>query len=570
MIENPVFIKAVVAQGIVKREDMFGLELKHHGDAYAIMRALLRKGAAKRELLGKMWGDSLGISYVDLKKTLFDNKVVRLMTEEYASEHKVIPLYQFGEAVTIATANPKNQNIIAQTSTLIGRPVSPVFAFEEEIDDAIEIQYRSSDSLVKFSSNVLLDRLSDERSGDITLEELKKIAGDQVVVDFTREILLLGLKERASDIHIEPEEEAFRIRFRIDGSLIEKLRLGKPLLYPLISRLKIMADLDITERRKPQDGRIQLELSNRSIDFRFSSVPTIYGEKIVMRILGQLDSDEVPSLTDLNFSKVMFDKVKKIIDMPNGIFFVTGPTGSGKSTTLYAALKEINNPDINITTIEDPVEYRLAGVNQVQAHHVIGLNFSMALRAFMRQDPDVILVGEIRDLETAKIASEAALTGHLVLATLHTNDSIQAVTRLIEIGVEPYIVAPSIIGVLAQRLVRKICAKCKEPYQLSPDEITELFDWDGETDVTFYRGAGCDQCNFTGYAGRIGVHEIFTVNDELRSLIARNVPVTELKKCARKNGMQTLRYDGLKKVLRGLTTLDEIDKIAVEDDDIEE
>jgi type IV pilus assembly protein PilB len=326
--------------------------------------------------------------------------------------------------------------------------------------------------------------------------------------------------------------------------------------------IKIMAGLDIGERRRPQDGRITLKLPDRALEFRASCVPTIYGEKIVLRLLGQNEFMAVPGLENLSFSKPILDGIRQIIHSPNGVFFVTGPTGSGKTTTLYAALKALNRKDKNIMTIEDPVEYRLPGVNQVQVNPLAGVTFAVALRAFLRQDPDVILVGEIRDLETATIASQAALTGHLVLTTMHTNNALQAVTRLIQIGVEPFLVAPSIIGVMAQRLVRRLCEHCKEKYELSRAEIEEFFIWDGQP-VFFHRAKGCERCNFTGFSGRIAIHELFIIDEATRQHIARNASILDIQKYARDAGFTTMRYDGFKKVLMGLTTVDEINQVTV-------
>jgi type IV pilus assembly protein PilB len=345
--------------------------------------------------------------------------------------------------------------------------------------------------------------------------------------------------------------------------LQERLKIDPKILPALITRLKVMANLDITEKRRPQDGRISLHLPNRSMDLRFSSVPAMFGEKIVLRILGQTTAKQIPDLAELSFSPANLKTLKRIVECPNGIFLVTGPTGSGKTTTLYSVLKWINKPGINIMTIEDPVEYRLPGANQVQVNHAIDLDFSTALRAFLRQDPDVMLVGEIRDLETAKIAAQAALTGHLVVTTMHTNNALQAVTRLVEIGVEPFLVAPSIIGVMAQRLVRKICDSCKEPYTLTPEQADEIFIRDGTSDVIFHRGKGCPQCRNTGYLGRMAIHEIFVINDEMRSYIARGASILEIQKMARAKGFKSMRHDGIKKVLRGLTTIEEVNKVTI-------
>lgn len=324
--------------------------------------------------------------------------------------------------------------------------------------------------------------------------------------------------------------------------------------------------MDIGERRRPLDGRISLELSTKSIDFRVSTTPSIYGEKAVLRILGKTKASQIPDIEDLYLSRQIYLNMKKLITSPNGVVFITGPTGSGKTTTLFSAIKYINNPELNIMTIEDPIEYRLPGITQIQTNKKIGLDFATVLRSALRQDPDVLLIGEIRDIETAKIATEAALTGHLVLSTLHTNDAIQAVTRLIEIGVEPFIVGPSIIGVIAQRLVRKICEKCKEPYKPSREILDRIFEWEGNENVTFYHGKGCDVCKGIGYKGRIAVHEMVMVNEKLRDMILRKSTNFELKKAALENNFQSMWYDGIKKVFRGLTTLEEVERVTIPDE----
>jgi type IV pilus assembly protein PilB len=311
-----------------------------------------------------------------------------------------------------------------------------------------------------------------------------------------------------------------------------------------------------------------LKLKNRSIDFRISTVPSIYGEKVVLRILGQKNSTSVPSLTDLNFSKYIYGRLNMIMENPNGVFFVTGPTGSGKTTTLYALLKYLNTTGVNIMTIEDPVEYRLQGLTQVQVNAGVGLGFANTLRSFLRQDPDIILIGEIRDTETAKIAAQAALTGHLVLATMHTNSAMEAVTRLLEIGVEPFLVAPSMIGVMSQRLVRKICEFCKESYELPPEDIIRYFyEWDGKTKIKFYRGKGCEKCHNSGYKGRIAIHELLSIDHSVRKMIAEGANILEVQEYTMaKGGYKTLRYDGLKKILRGLTTIEELNRVTVSED----
>lgn len=567
MIKNPAFLKTLVSRKILSEDACQRLSERFQEDAFAVLLHLVQTIPSQRVDLGRLWSDSLNVSYVDLKTTLFQHSVVHKLPEDFARKNQMILLYQFGEMATAALSNPQAQFIVKEAERLVGNPISPVFAFPDEIEEAIEIEYKAEDFLKDLSKKVVTDNILIEDISELTKDKLQEAAGNQAVIEFVQGLMLLAVREGASDIHIEPEEEKVRVRFRIDGLLQERSRLEKSLLPPIVSRLKILADLDITERRRPQDGRINLKLSNRNVDLRLSSIPTIFGEKIVLRILSLSQGRDIPDLSELNFARGTMELVKRVLDVPHGIFFVTGPTGSGKTTTLFSMLKHLNKPGINITTIEEPVEYKLPGISQVQVNQMVDLDFSSALRSFLRQDPDVILVGEIRDMETAHIACQAALTGHLVLATLHTNSAIQAVTRLMDIGVQPFIVAPSLIGVMCQRLVRKICDHCRERYPAPAEEVTKLFVWEGR-EVFFHRGKGCKYCNNTGYSGRIAIHEIIVLDSEIRSLIARAATVPEIQQSARRIGFQTMRYDGIKKVLRGLTTMDELYRVTVADEEL--
>ncbi len=533
-----------------------------NGDQYALVRTLAHDAPHLKEALGKLWGDQLGVAYVNLQTSIVHPDTLQKIPRDFALRYGVLPLYEFDDVVTIATATPGDPDLEHRIQNTLHLFISQVFSFPEEIQEAIAIHYQTRDELSALLKAVTLEdgSLSQEM---VTVEQLRRQAGDEYIIKFAQGLLMLALSQRASDIHIEPRDLHLSIRFRIDGLLQEQLTLDPQLLNALVSRLKILAGADISERRKPQDGRIKLELPSRVVDLRFSTVPTIYGEKVVLRILGQNTMKGVPDLATLDLSVSVREKIAMVSHSPNGVFFVTGPTGSGKTTTLYSILKSINQPDINIMTIEDPVEYRLEGLNQIQVNPTIGLDFSTALRAFLRQDPDVILIGEIRDVASAKIASQAALTGHLVFATLHTNNCLQAVSRMIEIGVEPFLVAPSLIALMAQRLVRRICPHCKESYAAAAAEITDNFTGDPPAEpLRLYRGAGCARCNQTGYTGRLAVHEIFVVTPEVRKLISDGASIMQIETQARVQGFKPLRYDGLKKAIRGLTTLREVDRIT--------
>ena len=566
--KNDKFFKILLEKGYLTEEDILMLNKVYKGDSFAIFKRLcqgFRGGIINKVDLGKMWGDSIGFPFIELGKTLFQSEIVQQLPEKFARDSHIIPIYQFGDSVTIATTNPTNLRVLTKAETLLNKNVSPVFALQEEIEDAIEIHYQSEGLLENLSnelSNINGINAFLEYGREISRDQLKEYAGNESIVQLVRCLLLLAVRERASDIHLEPFESHIQVRFRIDGVLQLKLNIEKSLHLPLISRLKILAKLDITERRKPQDGRITLSLTNRSIDFRFSTVPTIHGEKVVLRILGHVVEQPIPDIEDLGFSLDNLNKVKELIKTPNGVIFVTGPTGSGKTTTLFSVLKHINKSGINILTIEDPVEYKMPGINQVQVNSNVGLDFATGLRSFLRQDPDVILLGEVRDVETAKIASQAALTGHLVLTTMHTNNSFQAVTRLVEIGVEPFLVAPSVIGVMAQRLVRRLCENCKEKYALTFKEIDKHFIWNGDAEVHFYRAVGCIECSQTGYKGRIAIQEMFILDERMREMIAKNSSILDIQKLANERGFKNLRYDGIKKVLQGFTTIEEVDNFT--------
>ena len=428
-------------------------------------------------------------------------------------------------------------------------PVSPVFALPRDIDDAILIQYSNEKNLEETLAEL----------GGSSVFDNPNLVDSESLVKILDDIIYYAIRERATDIHIEPQEGQCRVRFRVDGLLREVLTYSRKLQRSLIARIKILSNLNIAETRFPQDGRFSIPVGTSSANFRVSTIPSQYGEKAVIRILAMTGKKSMLTLDKMMMSQTILAPFRRLIENPNGIIFVTGPTGSGKTTTLYAALHEINTPDTNISTIEDPIEIQLAGVTQTQVNNHIDLKFSTVLRSLLRQDPDVILIGEIRDIETAKIASEAALTGHIVFATLHTNNAAQAIVRLIEIGVEPYMVAPSIIGVLAQRLAARICENCKEPYYPPREVLLKYFKEEGLTDVPFFRGRGCAACRGTGYKGRIAFHELVLITEEIRTLITNRASVQEITEAATKVGYKPMRYDGLKKVLLGLTTIDEIE-----------
>lgn len=525
-------------------------------DAVDFAQLVIQDGYLDRDSAGELLASLLDRTYVNLNKTLFQDEMISMLTKEIATRYQVIPLYQLGKAVTVGMVTPNDPKLIAVLEDLLMQPISPVFCFKDEVDSAIRINYQSAQSVDMLVTSFDLKVFQGGRLSD---SALAKLLDSKPLVELADSIILLALKERASDIHIEPKKNEVVVRFRIDGELVDKLFLPSEMALPLVSRYKISSGMDITERRKPQDGRLSFELPLKALDLRISSLPVMHGEKVVMRILGSLYSSTILNLDKLDFSPEVLRPFKAALKQPNGIMFVTGPTGSGKSTTLYAALNFINTRDSNIVTIEDPVEYDLPSLNQVTVNDKVGRSFETVLRSVLRQDPDVILVGEIRDTETARVAVQASLTGHLVLTTLHTNDAIQATTRLLEMGVERYIVAPAIIGVLGQRLLKRLCEFCKTEYQPDPDELRQYFFWDDKAELPeFHQSVGCEHCNGTGYTGRIGIHEFLKVTPQIREAILQEHDYNEIMNIAVRQGFQNLRYDGFKKALRGLTSLEEV------------
>ena len=523
-----------------------------------LLQALIDQKFLLKEDACRLWGEFLGIAYVDVLASSITDEAIKQIPIEIARKVRAIGLYVIDGVLTVAMATPEDEKLVRRLTQIAQIPLSPVFCLSCEIDDAISIVYSTersiSNSITELERNALFS------DPDLTIERISELARTEPLVNVLDEIIHFALRERATDIHIEPEEIRSRIRFRIDGTLQEILTFPGTLHRAIISRLKILSDLNISESRIPQDGRFCIPVGTNKANFRLSCVPTVYGEKAVVRVLPSARKGTMMTLDSMLMSRRILEPFRRLIRSPSGIIFATGPTGSGKTTTLYAAINEINSPMINIATIEDPVEIPMPGLMQSQVNPQINLKFSNMLRAFLRQDPDVLLVGEIRDTETAKIATEAALTGHLVFATLHTNTAPQAIVRLIEIGVEPYMVAPSVIGVLSQRLAARICSQCKEAYNPPREVLLKYFSEEGLTDVTFYRGRGCPHCRNTGYRGRVAFHELVLITEEIRQLISERRSVQEIARAAVKSGYRPLRYDGLNKVLLGLTTIEEIEQ----------
>jgi len=530
--------------------------------------SLVKMGVLQEEDLTQFLSKQYGVPAINLAEFDIDPEVIALIPKDVAAKHRVIPVNRSGSSLIVAMSDPSNIFAIDDLKFLTGYNIEVVVASELAINEAMT-KYHEKEQSFNFDEvfgevSEDVDFIADESDGD-AIVDLEKASSDAPVVKLCNHILLSAIKQGASDIHIEPYEKTYRVRYRIDGVLIEQMQPPLKLKAALTSRLKIMSSLDIAERRLPQDGRIKLRIGKgKEMDFRVSVLPTLFGEKIVMRLLdkGNLQLD----MTKLGFEQGQLDEFKKAIESPFGMLLVTGPTGSGKTTTLYSALSELNTPEDNISTAEDPVEYNLQGINQVQMHDDIGLNFAAALRSFLRQDPDTIMIGEIRDFETAEIAVKAALTGHLVLSTLHTNDAPATVTRLLNMGVEPFLVTASLVLVEAQRLVRKICVECKQPFPTPKEQLKQLGAKDEEiATAKCMKGAGCKVCNGSGFKGRIAVYEIMTLKDALKELVLQGASAAELKAEAIRLGMRTLRMSGITKVCTGVTTADEVARITAAD-----
>jgi type IV pilus assembly protein PilB len=506
---------------------------------------------------------------IDLDEFDVDAEVIRLVSREVCEKHKILPVSRSGSSLIVAMADPTNLHAIDDIKFLTGYNVEPVVASETAIHGAIERYYNVGPSYDEVMAEFNIDDEDIDFSAseeELNALELERASADAPVVRLVNMLLLNAIRKQASDVHIEPYERKLRVRYRVDGVLHEEMTPPLKLKSALVSRLKIMSKLDIAERRLPQDGRIKLKLGKgREMDFRVSVLPTMWGEKVVLRLLDK--SNLQLDMTKLGFETKPLGDFKWSIGQPWGMVLVTGPTGSGKTTTLYSALSELNKVEVNISTAEDPIEYNLPGVNQVQMHDEIGLNFAMSLRSFLRQDPDIIMVGEVRDFETAEIAVKAALTGHLVLSTLHTNDAPATISRLLNMGVEPFLITASVNLVLAQRLARRICTECKKPLEVDPQSLRDM----GFTeemlkgDPVIYKGTGCANCNGTGYRGRIALYEVMRFVDELKEMVLQGASSAELKVAAARLGMNTLRMSGIRKIFEGVTTPEEVLRVTMAD-----
>jgi len=547
----------LVSSKVITQEQLNTALQKQRESGGKLGQILIDMKLVTPDTIAESLSHQLGIPHVWLRPGLIDPQVVKLIPKEKAKLYQVIPMFKIYNKLTLAMTDPYAMYVIDDLEKITGCSIQPVICRSTDIKDFIAQYYDENmgmDSLLSsFQESSEVKVVEDIVDGD--REEIQQLAEGSPIINFVNLMITKAIKDGASDIHIEPDLNKLRVRYRIDGVMHEVMTSKKDLLPAIISRVKVMAKLDIAERRLPQEGRIHIIVEGREVDFRISSMPTINGEKIVMRVLDRRNA--LFDLTKLGFSGRVLELFKDMLHRTHGLILVTGPTGSGKTTTLYSAINHIITLEKNFITIEDPVEYQLEIINQIQINERIGLSFAKVLRSVLRLDPDIIMVGEIRDRETAEVAIQAALTGHLVLSTLHTNDSCGAITRLLDMGIEPYLVASSVICCLAQRLLRQVCPHCKATY-IPPRSLLERIGWNEPKHAVLVRGRGCENCYDSGFKGRIGIYEMFNINEEVRQAIVKNPTTDELHKLREKSGFRSLKEEGFRLVKENLTTIEEV------------
>ncbi len=580
-IQRKPMVQFLVEKGFLKKEQFDEAQkvLQQTGQK-DLGKVLVSLGMVGEREVIEAKAQEMGLPFVNLDGINIDSAAINVVPERIAKNHSIIPVRKDGTTLYIAMANPSNIMAIDDVKMASGCRVIPALAVPGAIEDALKKYYgggQAAEKPAESAAPVAQTSFNLEMRSAIALAgagrtaaddaetsdaDAEKMADQAPIIKLANALIQQGIVDRASDIHVEPQQRAVRVRYRIDGVLIEAMTVPRNLMAPLISRLKIMAEMNIAERRIPQDGRIEVRNAGKEFDLRVSSIPTPFGEKIVMRILDK--SSVMIGLAKIGFTEENQVLIEELVSQPNGMFLCTGPTGSGKTTTQYSVLHKLNTVGVNIITAEDPIEYQLNGIAQVQMNRKAGLTFATALRAFLRQDPDIIMVGEMRDLETAEIAIESSLTGHLVLSTLHTNDAPSATLRLVDMGVEPYLISATIIGVLAQRLGRKVDPDHKEPYEVPASDLRRfgLITDDPDELITLYRGIPHENNRLTGYRGRTGIHELMTMNTEIAELVVRRAPLNDIKEAAKANGMRELKEDGLGKVLSGVTDPQEVMRVV--------
>jgi len=582
-VHDAFFEELVSRRSLIAEDKLDDLRRRQKAGEGSLYDLALGSRDLTEETLYRELAEDLGIPFLDsIDRKKVPTDMLTLVPIAFARQHRTIPVDQAGEFVVVAVADPLDETAIDDVRTLLGRPVLPIVVPPSQITETINELYERTGA-----GEELKEKEEEVKEED--LQDILDLTDEAPIIRWVNSLFYNAVRQRASDIHIEPTDRDVVVRTRIDGVLYEVKNANKGYLPSIISRVKIMAGLNIAEKRLPQDGRISLRIAGKSIDVRVSTIPTSQGERVVLRLLDK--STVLLDLTDLGFAQSTYELMGGLIHRSHGIILVTGPTGCGKTTTLYAGLSQINNPDINILTVEDPVEYDIRGISQMQVNPKINLTFASGLRSFLRQDPDVIMVGEIRDRETAEIAIHASLTGHLVLSTIHTNDAAGALTRLVEMGIEPFLVASSMLAILAQRLVRVLCPTCRKPIHPTPEELMQVGvtqermrqPWDRITEGPYtagkgsdappwwggeplvYETVGCEKCSDLGFRGRTGIYELLLITDRIRSLLLANADSTSIKRAAVAEGMDSLRDDGAKKVFQGTTTLGEIMRVTQED-----
>ena len=562
------YLQILNRDGLISQTQVKEAQQLAQATGVKLQDALIKLEYVTGEQIAKALAEEYGKEYVDLRDVTIPPAVLELISESIARENGVLPYGEDGETLRVVVSDPNDMDTFEKLRFILQRPIEPLIASKEAIQEAINTHYgqsiaESADSMIHDLTDTAIDftQVESAATEDPTSATFGDSTSDAPIVRLCDQIISEAVQLRASDIHIEPFEDRVRIRYRIDGQLVEREAVPKRFQVALLSRVKILSRLDIAERRRTQDGRIKLTLGTKDLDLRVSVIPTNHGQSIVMRIL---DKDNIRvSLTQLGFSQRDYKRFTSLISRPNGIILVTGPTGSGKTTSLYAALNELNTPTRKIITAEDPVEYYLPGINQVEIKHQIGLDFAAVIRSMLRQAPNIILVGEMRDLETAQMGIQASLTGHLVFSTLHTNDAPGAITRLVDMGVPPYLVTSSVIGIMAQRLVRRVCKKCAHPYTPTSAELEAAhISPEMTAGATFLKGKGCAACNKSGYRGRQAIFELMVMSSKVRELAYRGATTSEIRRAARSEGMHVLYEDGISKVLKGITTIEEVMRVA--------
>ena len=558
MAEHKSIGNLLLEQGVISEDDLQKALAEQSISGKKLGDILIDMGLASEEQVVSLLSEQMGLAYIDLNSYQVESEVIKIIDEKTAHKLQVIPIFKIENSLTVVMVDPLDIQAVDELNFITTLEIQPVFGTKTAIRDSL-LKYYGSGSELKAA----VEAFRDQGSGEGRRETIVDISSDEKgedapAIKLVNLILTQAVRDGASDIHFEPSENTFGIRLRVDGILGAITPPPKSLQNAIISRLKVLANLDIAEKRLPQDGRVQISVDSKIVDLRLSTFPTIFGENIVIRILDK--SLGILSLEKLGMQQEMLRLVREIISKPNGIILVTGPTGSGKTTTLYSFLNEVNREDKNIMTLEDPVEYQIKGIRQAHVDVKAGLSFGLGLRSILRQDPDIIMIGEIRDLETAQISIQSSLTGHLVFSTLHTNDSPSSVTRLIDMGIEPFLVSSSLEGIISQRLVRKLCDACKSPYTPQPSVISRLGLPSGE--YTFYEEKGCDKCRGTGFKGRIGIYEIFIPSSLVRQAINERQSAGEIEKVARAEGFKDLKSDGADKVIMGMTSVTEILRVT--------